>query len=155
MNPPLRTQRDVDAVIAGLRDGAIDTLSTDHAPHAPEKKAREIDQAPFGIVGLETLIPICVYGLVAPGHLTWVDVIRKLTVAPATLLRLPQKGTLRKGADGDVTLIDPAMQWTIDPAAFHSKSRNTPYGGWNVTGRAVMAIVGGEVRYELDRGKST
>jgi dihydroorotase len=148
MNPPLRTQADVDAVIGGLRDGTIDLLATDHAPHAPEKKLRELDQAPFGIVGLETLIPITVLGLIEPGHLTWPDVIGKLTLEPARLLGI-DKGTLRPGADADVTIIDPETEWTIDPAAFHSKSRNTPYGGWKVRGRAHTAIVAGEVRYTL------
>jgi dihydroorotase len=148
MNPPLRTKADIDAVIGGLRDRTIEVLATDHAPHAPEKKARELDQAPFGIVGLETLLPITVGALIEPGHLSWVDVIRMLTVAPAKLLGI-KKGTLTVGADADVTLIDPEASWTIDPARFHSKSRNTPYGGWKVKGRAVIAIVGGEVRYEL------
>ncbi len=154
MNPPLRSKADIDAVIGGLRDGTIEILATDHAPHAPEKKARELDQAPFGIVGLETLIPIGVLGLIEPGHLAWPDLIRKLTVAPAALLGIP-KGTLRPGADADVTLIDPDLAWVVDPKAFHSKSRNTPYGGWKVRGRAVMTIVGGEVRYELDRAGRT
>ncbi len=149
MNPPLRTKADIQAVIGGLRDGTIELLATDHAPHAPEKKARELDQAPFGIVGLETLLPISVFGLIEPGHLTWPEVIRMLTVAPAQLLGIP-KGTLKPGADADVTLIDPAMEWTIDASKFYSKSRNTPYGGWKVRGRAVMAIVAGEVRYELN-----
>jgi dihydroorotase len=148
MNPPLRTQADVDAVIGGLRDGTIDLLATDHAPHSPEKKMRELDQAPFGIVGLETLIPITVLGLIEPGHLTWPEVIRKLTVEPAKLIGIP-KGTLRPGADADVTIIDPTTPWTIDPRAFHSKSRNTPYGGWEVRGRAHTVIVSGEVRYTL------
>lgn len=148
MNPPLRTQSDVEAVIEGLIDGTIDTLATDHAPHAPEKKLRELDQAPFGIVGLETLIPICVKGLIEPGHQTWNDVIQKLTVAPASVLNIP-KGTLKAGADADVTIIDPEMVWTIDPARFASKSRNTPYAGWQVRGRAHTVIVAGEVRYSL------
>ncbi len=148
MNPPLRTKDDIDAVIGGLRDGTIDLLATDHAPHAREKKMRELDQAPFGIVGLETLIPITVLGLIEPGHLTWPEVIRKLTVEPAKLLNIP-KGTLRPGADADVTIIDPETTWTIDPAAFHSKSKNTPYGGWIVRGRAHTVIVAGEVRHTL------
>ncbi len=148
MNPPLRTKADVDAVIGGLRDGTIDLLATDHAPHAPEKKLRELDQAPFGIVGLETLIPITVVGLIEPGHLTWPEAVRKLTVEPARLLGIP-KGTLRPGADADVTIIDPDSPWTVDPSAFHSKSRNTPYGGWEVRGRAHTVIVAGEVRHTL------
>ncbi|WZO97983.1 dihydroorotase [Isosphaeraceae bacterium EP7] len=149
MNPPLRTADDVAAVIEGLKDGTIELLATDHAPHAPEKKMRELDQAPFGIVGLETLIPITVHGLIEPGHLTWVDVIRMLTVAPAKLLGLVDKGTFRPGADADVTIIDTETPWTIDPEKFLSRSRNTPYGGWKVKGRAHVAIVAGEVRHSL------
>jgi dihydroorotase len=149
MNPPLRTAEDVEAVIGGLVDGTIDILATDHAPHAPEKKMRELDQAPFGIVGLETLIPITVKCLIQPGHLSWSDAIRKLTILPAQLLGIA-KGTLRPGADADVTLIDPEHRWTIDPAKFYSKSRNTPFGGWDVRGRAVKVIVAGEVRYKLE-----
>jgi len=148
MNPPLRTWSDVEAVIGGLKDGTIEVLATDHAPHAPEKKMRELDLAPFGIVGLETLIPITVHGLIEPGHLSWPEVIRKLTINPAQLLKIP-KGTLRPGADADVTLIDPEARWTIDPEKFRSKSRNTPYGGWEVRGRAHTVIVSGEVRYSL------
>jgi dihydroorotase len=148
MNPPLRTWSDVEAVIGGLKDGTIELIATDHAPHAPEKKMRELDIAPFGIIGLETLIPITVRGLIEPGHLTWPEVIRNLTVNPAKLLGI-DKGTLRAGADADVTIIDPEARWTIDPALFHSKSRNTPYGGWEVRGRAHTVIVGGELRYTL------
>ena len=146
MNPPLRTADDVAAVIDGLRSGAIDLLATDHAPHAREKKMRELDQAPFGIVGLETLIPITVLALIEPGHLSWPEVIRKLTVEPAALLNIP-KGTLKTGADADVTIIDPTTEWTIDPANFRSKSKNSPFGGWTVRGRAHATIVAGEVRY--------
>ncbi|MDR3623108.1 MAG: dihydroorotase [Paludisphaera borealis] len=148
MNPPLRTAADVEAVIEGLKDGTIEILATDHAPHAREKKMRELDQAPFGIVGLETLIPITVKTLIEPGHLTWPEVIRKLTINPAELLRIP-KGTLRPGADADVTVIDASTTWTIDPTQFRSKSKNTPYAGWEVRGRAHTVIVGGEVRYTL------
>jgi len=135
-------------VIGGLRDGTIDLLATDHAPHAAEKKLRELDQAPFGIVGLETLIPITALALIEPGHLTWPEAIRKLTVGPAKLLNIP-KGTLRAGADADVTIIDPDSPWNVDPLAFHSKSRNTPYGGWEVRARAHTVIVAGEIRYTL------
>ena len=150
MSPPLRSQRDVDAVIEGLVDGTIGVIATDHAPHAPEKKMRELDQAPFGIVGLETLIPLCVHGLIEPGHLDWPAVIEKLTVNPSRILGV-DKGTLRIGADADVTLIDPEARWTIDATKFRSKSRNTPYDGWKVKGRAAMTIVGGEVKYECKR----
>jgi dihydroorotase len=146
MNPPLRTWSDVEAVIGGLKDGTIEIIATDHAPHAREKKMREIDQAPFGIVGLETLIPITVTRLIEPGHLTWPEALRKLTINAAALLGIP-KGTLRGGADADVTIIDPGARWTIDPTRFRSKSHNTPFGGWEVRGRAHTVIVGGEVRF--------
>jgi len=150
MNPPLRTYADVEAVIEGLKDGTIEILATDHAPHAREKKMRELDLAPFGIVGLETLLPITIKSLIEPGHLSWPEVIRKLTVNPATLVNLPNKGTFRPGADGDVTIIDPQAVWTIDPDQFLSKSRNTPYAGWSVRGRAHVAIVAGEPRFSRD-----
>ncbi len=148
MNPPLRTWNDALAVIEGLKDNTIEIIATDHAPHAIEKKMREIDQAPFGIVGLETLVPITIKSLIEPGYLSWPEVIRKLTYNPAKLLGI-NKGTLRPGADADVTIIDPDLPWTIDPEQFRSKSRNTPFGGWNVHGRAHTVIVGGEVRFSL------
>ena len=148
MNPPLRTWSDIEAVIEGLKDNTIEILATDHAPHASEKKMREIDQAPFGIVGLETLIPITVTSLIETGHLTWPEVIRKLTCNAARLLGIP-KGTLRAGADADVTIIDPDVRWTIDPTKFRSKSRNTPFGDWKVRGRAHTVIVAGEIRFTL------
>ena len=148
MNPPLRTWSDVEAVVGGLRDGTIEILATDHAPHAPEKKMRELDLAPFGVIGLETLVPIVATHLVDPGHLSWPEAIRKLTINPARLLGIP-KGTLRPGADADVTLIDPTARWTIDPSQFRSRSRNCPFAGWEVRGRAHTVIVCGEVRYTL------
>ena len=148
MNPPLRTWSDVEAVVGGLRDGTIEILATDHAPHAPEKKMRELDLAPFGVIGLETLVPIVATHLVDPGHLSWLEAIRKLTINPARLLGIP-KGTLKPGADADVTLIDPTARWTIDPSQFRSRSRNCPFAGWEVRGRAHTVIVCGEVRYTL------
>src|SRR4029077_20182885 len=102
MSPPLRTDADVQALIAGLKDGTLDVIATDHAPHAPEKKMRELDQAPNGIIGLETLLPICVLSLIEPGHLTWPQLIEKLTINPARVLGL-DRGTLKPGADADVT----------------------------------------------------
>ena len=148
MNPPLRTWSDVEAVVGGLKDGTIEILATDHAPHAPEKKMRELDLAPFGVIGLETLVPIVATHLIDPGHLSWPEAIRKLTINPAQLLGI-SKGTLRPGADADVTLIDPTARWTIDPSQFRSRSRNCPFAGWEVRGRAHTVIVCGEVRYTL------
>src|SRR6266545_3254517 len=147
MSPPLRTEADVQALIAGLKDGTLEVIATDHAPHAPEKKMRELDQAPNGIIGLETLLPICVVALIEPGHLTWPKLIEKLTVNPARVLGI-DRGTLRPGADADVTVIDPSAEWTIDPQQFRSKSRNCPFAGWKVRGRARATIVGGDVKFE-------
>ena len=147
MSPPLRTKDDVQAVIAGLKDGTLDIIATDHAPHAPEKKLRELDQAPNGIIGLETLIPICVRSLIEPGHLTWPQLIEKLTINPARVLGI-DRGTLRPGADADLTLIDPRAEWAIDASQFRSKSRNCPFAGWKVRGRAHTVIVSGEIKHE-------
>jgi dihydroorotase len=147
MNPPLRTELDLRAVIEGLKDGTLDVIASDHSPLASEKKMRELDQAPFGVAGLETLLPICVTGLIEPGHLTWPQLIEKLTLQPARILGIDQ-GTLKPGVEADVTIIDPATEWTIDAAHFRSKSRNAPFGGMKVRGRAHAVIVGGEVRFE-------
>jgi dihydroorotase len=145
MAPPLRTRRDVEAVIEGLKDGTLSVLATDHAPHAPEKKARELDQAPNGIIGLETFLPICVTFLVERGHLTWPQMIEKMTVNPAAVLGI-DRGTLKPGRPADVTVIDPAAEWTVDVNQFRTKSRNSPFHGWKVKGRAVATIVGNEVK---------
>jgi dihydroorotase len=145
MAPPLRTKRDIEAILAGLKDGTIEVISTDHAPHSAAKKARPFAQAPNGIVGLETLLPICVVALIEPGHLTWPQLIEKLTINPARVLAI-DRGTLQPGAVADVTIIDPSAEWTIDPAQFRSKSRNGPYAGWKVRGRADVVIVGGAIK---------
>jgi dihydroorotase len=148
MSPPLRTKKDVDAILAGLKDGTLSVLATDHAPHAPEKKERELDQAPNGILGLETFLPLCVTHLIEPGHLTWPQMLAKMTANPAAVLGI-DRGTLRPDRPADVTVIDPKARWTIDKAASKSKSRNTPFHGWEVTGRAVATVVGGEVKMTL------
>ncbi|HZZ72173.1 MAG TPA: dihydroorotase [Pirellulales bacterium] len=146
MSPPLRGKEDVAACIAGLVNGTIDVICTDHAPHALEKKMRELDQAPFGIIGLETALALTITFLIEPGILDWPTALAKLTINPARILGIP-KGTLRVGADADVTIIDPAHQWTVDPAKFRSKSKNTPFTGWNLAGRAETVIVGGRIKY--------
>ena len=122
MSPPLRAQRDVEACIAGLIDGTIDVICTDHAPHSLEKKMRELDQAPFGIIGLETCLALVVTRLIEPGHLDWPTALAKLTINPARILGV-DKGTLRIGADADVTIIDPDVRWRVDPSRFRSKSK--------------------------------
>lgn len=153
MNPPLRSEADVRACLAGLADGTIDAIATDHAPHAQEKKGRGLAQAPFGVVGLETALGLVVTRLIEPGHLDWPAALAKMTVHPARILDIP-KGTLAVGADADVTVIDPHWRWTVDPAAFHSKSTNTPFAGWELKGRAVAVIVGGRVKYALGQEAS-
>ncbi len=146
MNPPLRGGRDVEACIEGLADGTIDCIATDHAPHAKEKKMQELDRAPFGIVGLETALGLVVTRLIEPGHLDWPAVIEKMSINPARILGI-DKGTLAVGADADVTIIDPNVKWTVDPAGFRSKSSNTPFAGWELTGRAETVIVAGRVKF--------
>jgi dihydroorotase len=148
MNPPLRTAADVKACIDGIKDGTIDCLATDHAPHLAEEKELEFVYAPFGIIGLECALPLYAKALVDPGHITWRKLIELMTARGARIVRL-DKGTLQEGKDADVTIIDPKHKWTIDCSKFVSKSRNCPFTGWEVGCRAVMTIVGGEVKWEL------
>jgi len=145
VDPPLRSQEHVEACVQGLKDGTIDVLSSAHAPRAPEKKMLELDRAPFGMVGLETLLGLVVTKLIQPGHLDWMQALQKLTVNPARVLGIP-KGTLQIGADADVPLIDPDATWTVDPQQFRSKSTNTPFGGWKLQGRAIQVLVNGQPR---------
>lgn len=147
VDPPLRTKEHIDALIEGLRDGTIDVICSDHQPFALEKKQNELDSSPAGIVGLETLLPICIKTLIEPGHLTWSKLIAKLTINAASILGI-QKGTLKSGHDADITIIDPTTSWRIDPAKFKSKGRNTPFAGWEVKGRAHTVIVGGKVKHQ-------
>jgi dihydroorotase len=150
MNPPLRTDADVEACIAGVKDGTIDLLATDHAPHLAEEKELEFQYAPFGIIGLDCALPLYVKALVEPRHITWSRMIDMMTRKSAEIVKLQdRKGTLKVGADADVTVIDPNLEWTIDVEQFASKSRNCPFHGWKVTGRAVATVVGGEVKWEL------
>jgi len=143
MNPPLRTVDDVAAIKQGLKEGTIDVISTDHAPHGMDEKSCEFDHAPFGIVGLETALGL-VLRLVDNGLLSITEAVRKLSVNPAAVLKIG-KGTLSVGADADITIIDPKAEWTVDSAQFKSRSRNTPFDGWRLKGRAVHTIVGGKI----------
>ena len=143
MNPPLRTWQDVQAIKDGLRDGTIDVIATDHAPHAPQEKQQEFTEAPFGIVGLETALPLTL-ALVDEGILSLESAVAKLTVQPAKAFGLA-KGTLAVGADADLVLIDPQAQWEVDPTRFRSKSRNTPFAGWKVKGVVTMTMVDGRL----------
>ena len=147
MNPPLRTKRDAEALVEGLIDGTIDCIATDHAPHATSEKEGEYDRAAFGIVGLETAVGLLMDRLVTPGTLPLATLVARLSRDPARLLHLPG-GSLAAGAPADLTLLDPEARWTVDPARFASKSRNTPFAGWTVTGRPWKTIVGGRVAWE-------
>ncbi|MCC6968531.1 MAG: dihydroorotase [Nitrospira sp.] len=149
MNPPLRTSEDVQAIKDGLRDGTIDVIATDHAPHATQEKQQEFTEAPFGIVGLETALSLTL-ALVEEGVLTLESAIDKLATAPAKAFSL-NAGTLAVGAPADVAIVDPNLEWEVDPSRFRSKSRNTPFAGWKVKGRVTTTIVSGRIVYELDR----
>jgi dihydroorotase len=151
MNPPLRTWKDVQAIKEGLRDGTIDVIATDHAPHATQEKQLGFTEAPFGIVGLETALPLTL-ALVEEGVLSLESAVDKLSTAPAKAFSL-DKGTLAIGADADVAIVDQQEQWEVDPAKFYSKSRNTPFAGWKVKGRVTTTIVGGRVVFETGQGR--
>jgi dihydroorotase len=148
MNPPLRTEADVRACIDGVKDGTIDILATDHAPHSTEEKELDFASAPNGIIGLECALALYAEALIKPGHIDWMRLIELMSTKPAQIVGL-DRGTLREGATADVTIIDPERDWTIDVASFVGKSRNCPFGGRKVKGRAVVTIVGGEVKWEL------
>jgi len=143
MNPPLRTADDVAAIKQGLKDGTIDVIATDHAPHAADEKSGEFDYAPFGIVGLETALGLTLK-LVAEGVLSLDAAIRKLSLNPAAILKI-NKGSLSVGSDADITIIDPNVEWVVDSSQFKSKSKNTPFNGWKLKGKAVQTIVGGRI----------
>lgn len=148
MNPPLRTQRDIDALLEGIGDGTLDILASDHAPHAGFEKEVEFDRAPFGIVGLETELGLFLHLLIHRHQTIGLPrLIELLTVNPARLLGL-NSGTLSLGAPADVTLIDPEREWTVEATDFQSLSRNTPFGGWKLKGRAVRTIVGGKTIWQ-------
>jgi dihydroorotase len=149
MNPPLRTAADVAACIEGVKDGTIDCLATDHAPHRAEEKELEFPDAPMGIIGLECALSLYIKALVEPGHIDWLKLIDLMSSRPAQIVKL-DRGTLRDGTVADVTLIDPKKKWTIDIQQFKSKSRNCPFNGWQVTGRAKATIVGGDVKWEAN-----
>ncbi len=150
MSPPLRTSVDVEAVKAGLADGTIDVIASDHAPHAAEEKDTVFSFAPDGVIGMETVLPVAITELVEKGVLDLPGLIEKLTINPARVLGLPH-GTLSEGADADVTVFDPKIEWEIDRERFRSKSRNCPFHGMRVKGRAVHTIVGGRVVYSLEK----
>ena len=147
MNPPLRTRLDVEAAAAGLADGTIDAIASDHAPHSHDEKEMEFSRAPFGVIGMETTLAVVWTALGKTRRATWKQLLAHLSTAPARILGLSGKGFIAPGADADMTLIDPRKEWTVDPARFFSKSRNWPYAGQRLTAKAVITIVGGQIKY--------
>ena len=143
MNPPLRTQKDVQAVIEGLRDGTLDVIATDHAPHTPEEKA-DFEKAPNGSIGMETSLAVGLTYLVGMGLMTLDELIEKMSVCPARILGIPA-GTLAVGAPADIALVDLDEKWEVDPAQLHGKSQNTPFKGMTLTGRVKMTFLGGRL----------
>ncbi|MGD8451168.1 MAG: dihydroorotase [Phycisphaerae bacterium] len=152
MNPPLRTPADMEACRAGVADGTIDCLVSDHAPHGRQDKEHEFQEVPFGIIGLETSLALFIKALIEPGVIEWPALVAAMSTRPAELLHVPG-GSLRIGEPADVTIIDPDCTWTVDAEAMRSKGRNTPFDGWEVRGRAVMTLVGGDVCYARQAGE--
>jgi dihydroorotase len=148
MNPPLRTGEDVAALQDAIRDGTIDVIATDHAPHHYDEKEREFADAPNGIVGLETALAVVVTTLVGGGYLDYPMLVERMSVAPARIFHLPG-GSLARGRPADVTVFDPDEEWVVDPARFLSKGRNTPYAGRRLRGRAACTVVGGRIVYHI------
>jgi dihydroorotase len=168
MNPPLRERSDINTILEGVADGTITLLATDHAPHTADRKALDFESAPFGIVGIETALALYIKALIEPGVIAWPRLIAMLTIEPARLCALDRLdvagaaesafgihragmglGRLHVGSAADITIIDPALEWTIEATDTRSLSRNTPFDGWKVKGRAIATVVGGEVVWEL------
>ena len=150
LNPPLRTEKDRYAIIAGLKDGSIDMIATDHAPHSGEEKSRPITEAPSGMIGLETALALGITNLVRTGHLTLQDLIQKMTLAPAALYQFPG-GFLAEGVPADITIFDERESWTVTD--FASKSANSPFIGQTLTGKIKYTICGGKILYRDEGGK--
>jgi dihydroorotase len=149
MAPPLRSEEHLEAVLEGIKDGTIDAIATDHAPHHADEKALEYDRAPFGITGLETSVGLALTELVHKGVIGLERLVEMCSSNPARIFRLEARGTLQPGSHADVTLIDPVMKWTYSNADSRSKSKNSPFDGWEFTGRTVATIVGGRVVYRI------
>jgi dihydroorotase len=150
MAPPLRSEEHLRAIIDGIKDGTIDAIATDHAPHHADEKALEYDRAPFGITGLETAVGLAFNELVHKGVIDLGRLVEMCSTNPARIFKLAGRGTLKTGSVADVTIIDPTWTWTYNSANSRSKSRNSPFDGWTFHGRAVATIVGGSIVYRSD-----
>ncbi len=148
VNPPLRAQSDVDAIIAGIVDGTIDCIVTDHAPHTNEDKEVGFDGAPFGLIGLETSLGLTIKELVKPGHIDLPKLVEKMSTAPARIVGLTNKGTIKEGMDADIAIIDEDKEWVVTKEGFVSKSKNSPFIGWTLKGHVCATICGGKVVYK-------
>jgi len=146
MSPPLRTMKDVDAIISGLCDGTIDVIATDHAPHSAEEKALPFDEAPNGIIGLETSLALALTFLYHPGKLSIDEIIKLMSTQPAKILKI-EAGELKEGGAADIVIFDPDVEWTVDPSSFKSKARNTPFGGMKLRGKVKYTISKGKIVY--------
>ena len=153
VNPPLRTKLDVEAILEGLRDGTIDVIATDHAPHSVEEKAKPLAEAPSGMVGLETALGVTLTALYHTGFMDLSDILKKMTFHPACILRIP-KGRLSLVGEADFTIFSPDEEWTVEPDQFASKGRNTPFKGRKLKGRVKYTIVGGRVVYGDEGGRA-
>ena len=151
VNPPLRATKDKEAILAGLKDGTIDCIVTDHAPHSAEEKARSLTEAPAGMVGLETSLGLALTYLYHTGEMSLTDIVEKMTLSPAKILGL-RKGFLALGASADITIFDPNERWVVDPNQFASKGRNTPFGGMELRGKVKYTIADGRIIYSDKTG---
>lgn len=148
MNPPLRTEEDKQAIIQGLKDGTIDAIITDHAPHSEEEKARELSKAPNGIIGFETALSATITNLVDPGYIDYLNMVRLMSYTPARLLKLDDRGEIKEGMTADLTIFDPNIEYVYEKESIVSKSKNTPFIGKKLKGMVQYTIVGGRIVYE-------
>lgn len=149
VNPPLRTREDVEAIKAGLKDGTIDCIVTDHAPHTEEEKEMDYDHAPCGMIGLETAVGLTITELVEKGVLSWTQMAERMSAAPARIAGLTNKGIIKEGADADITIIDPEKVWEVRKEDIVSKSKNSPFIGRKLKGAVAATVYGGKVTYQV------
>jgi len=150
MNPPLRSASDREAILVALADGTVDAIATDHAPHAPHEKIIEFERALFGVTGLETVLGVAITRLHREQRIPLARIVELFTAGPARVVDIKGRGSLARGSHADVTIFDPKKRWTFEAAKSRSKSRNTPFDGWQLTGKVVATIVGGRVVYRAD-----
>jgi dihydroorotase len=150
MNPPLRSASDREAILVALADGTVDAIATDHAPHAPHEKIIEFERALFGVTGLETALGVAITRLHREQRIPLARIVELFTAGPARVVDIKGRGSLARGNHADVTIFDPKKRWTFEAAKSRSKSRNTPFDGWQLTGKVVATIVGGRVVYRAD-----